>query len=211
MYIRLDDGFYPVTEQGIREAALPNILPGIIQEDHLADLGFAIVQPTAPPPFEWIGVKEGMPVEEDGVYHQTWVIDAGGMTFDEHKERAISILNGIFEAQAENLAGHYPLFEKQTWTMQRDEAHAYSSWLENGSDPTLRPTTPTLDTLCQYRDETIDTFHQKVLQNDANWVIAARHLSGARQKFERELRAASTLVGLVEQLDVAKQFSLPAL
>jgi len=211
MYINTKTGNYPCTESDIRAAAYPAILPTVLTNEHLSRFGFEVVKVIEAPLSEFFQFIELAPVERDGFYQQAWGIDDGGMTLKQHKERAVAILNGLFEAKAEELSGHYPLLEKQTWTMQRDEAHAYSSWLKNGSDPTLRPTTPTLDTLCQYRDETIDTFHQKVLQNDANWVIAARHLSGARQKFERELRAATTLAGLVEQLDVAKQFSLPAL
>lgn len=107
------------------------------------------------------------------------------------KEQAQAELVYIFEQRAEEIAGKYPWFERDTWQDQEAEALAYQA------DPTAP--TPNLTGITQWRDITLAELVQRVIANAAAWRAVAPDLCGQRQAASDQIEAAKT-VEQVQQL-----------
>ena len=103
---------------------------------------------------------------------------------DQVKANAQQELVSIFERKAEEIAGRYPWFERDTWLQQEAEALAYQA------DPNT--STPVLTGIATQRSITVAELAQRVIANTAAWRAVAPELCGQRQAASDQIEAAET-------------------
>ncbi|QSR35541.1 hypothetical protein CFI10_11135 [Marinobacterium iners] len=100
------------------------------------------------------------------------------------KEQAQAELVYIFEKRAEEIAGKYPWFERDTWQQQETEALAYQA------DPNTPM--PLLTGIATQRGITVAELAQRVIANAAAWRAVAPDLCGQRQAASDQIENAET-------------------
>ncbi len=101
------------------------------------------------------------------------------------KDQAQAELVHIFEQRAEEIAGKYPWFERDTWQDQEAEALAYQA------DPNAP--TPLLTGIATQRGITVSELAQRVIANAAAWRAVAPELCGQRKAAADQIEAAETV------------------
>lgn len=107
------------------------------------------------------------------------------LTLEQTKVLRASQINDAAQSEADAVAGHYPLFERETWRDQEAEALA---WQADNQAPT-----PTLDIIALERDITVAALVPLVLDNAAAFRAMAAQLAGKRQRLRDEIIAAETV------------------
>lgn len=107
----------------------------------------------------------------------------------EAREVKIDILNTQADRYVLELTkAQYPDFERETFAMQKAEAQA---WATDNSAPT-----PRVDILAANRGVDREILLQKILEKVEAFEIIAMTVAGQRQKYEDQIKAATTVAEL---------------
>ncbi|WP_417534214.1 hypothetical protein [Marinobacterium stanieri] len=121
----------------------------------------------------------------------------------DHKANAHRQLVYVFNDLADDIAGLYPWFERDTWQDQEYEALTYQSWINNGSTGTA-PNTPTLTGISTARGIPLPELVSRVIDNASAWRLAAPQLAGQRQAYADQIEAAADHAAVDSVLESAK-------
>lgn len=124
-------------------------------------------------------------------------------TLADYKANAQRELVYIFNALADDIAGMYPWFERDTWEDQEEEALAHQSWVNNGSTGTA-PSTPTLTGISTTRGIPLPELVTRVIDNANAWRQVAPQLAGQRQAYADQIEAAADHAAVDSVLENAK-------
>lgn len=124
-------------------------------------------------------------------------------TLADYKANAHRELVYIFNALADDIAGLYPWFERDTWQDQEYEALTYQSWVNNGSTGTA-PSTPTLTGISTARGIPLPELVSRVIDNANVWRQVAPQLAGQRQAYADQIEAAADHAAVGSVLEFAR-------
>ncbi len=122
---------------------------------------------------------------------------------NDYKQDAQRQMVHIFNRLADDIAGHYPWFERDTWQDQEYEALTYQSWVNNGSSGTA-PNTPTLTGISTARGITLPDLVARVIANAAAWRQEAPQLAGQRQAYSDQIEAAADHAAVDSVIEFAR-------
>lgn len=121
----------------------------------------------------------------------------------DYKANAQHQLVYIFNQLADDIAGLYPWFERDTWKDQEYEALTYQSWFNNSSNGTA-PSTPTLTGISAARGIPLPELATRVIANATTWRQVAPQLAGQRQAYFDQIEAAEDRVAVDQVLEFAR-------
>ncbi|SIQ13592.1 hypothetical protein [Marinobacterium stanieri] len=121
----------------------------------------------------------------------------------DYKANAHRELVYIFNALADDIAGLYPWFERDTWKDQEYEALTYQSWVNNGSTGAA-PSTPTLTGISSARGIALPELVSRVIENSNAWRQVAPQLAGQRQAYADQIEAAADHAAVDSVLEFAR-------
>lgn len=121
----------------------------------------------------------------------------------DYKANAQRQLVYIFNQLADDIAGLYPWFERDTWQDQEYEALTYQNWINNGSTGTA-PSTPTLTGISAARGIPLPELVTRVIANANAWRQVAPQLAGQRQAYADQIEAAADHAAVDSVLEFAR-------
>lgn len=137
-----------------------------------------------------------------GSIDQSKVVTAGAIAANkvaDAKKAAIASNNAAYNAATRSITADYPQLEKDTWPTQDKEIKAYQANPETAL-------TPWIDTAAAVRGLSRADYISRTVTKVALFEQASAYLTGLRQKYEDQIKAATT-VAAVEALTFV--YSLP--
>lgn len=155
-------------------------------DEHLAPLGYAILQPTERPTGDV--VTEGTPEQgEDGTWHQTWEVrdyttEEAAEALDQAKSRKLLEINTAYQAEMDLILKDYPDAETRTWDKQEAEAR---SWQTDSAFET-----PLIDAIASARSMDKGELVARIIAKADAWISLSGAATGKRQALEDDIDAA---------------------
>lgn len=112
------------------------------------------------------------------------ITEPAAPTLAELKKAKLTEISRTAQAAANSLTAGYPEFEKMTWENQSREALAW--------DADNNVATPYIDSLAEIRGITRVDYLKRVLSKTKAFNVAAQKLVGLKQKYEDQVKAATT-------------------
>ena len=190
LFIRVSDKQYPLDHTNVRQAAYPTALGEVLTSSILTQYGFARVIKTTPPtPSLGEYVEELLPVENAGVYTQTFSLKQ----YDLETKKLIKLqyFNTMFNGLIGQVKTTYPDTEVESWAKQEKEAREYLA--DNSSQALL------VRSIATSRGVSLDYLANKIVEKSDLYAAYVGNLIGTRQLLEYQITNATedTIDGIV--------------
>lgn len=190
IYARIEDGLvveYPVYEDQIRQKYPEILFPSVFCPPE-GWVSVNIITPKFDPNIE--DIVESLPIFSEDEWHQSWKVvpreysqDSLENMFKEEKSLALKQLNRSYSEAVNAFIGKYPLYERESWSSQVEEATAI---LANVDTPT-----PWIDAAARARGVDRVVLAQKILEKNLAFREISGKYSGIRQRLEDQIDAIS--------------------